>query len=377
MINFMSPDYKDDKLYFSENDDWIVIQHFKRYTEFLRDIDSYILNKISAYDNIDTSDCDYSETFWTILKNDFENNPLGPLVENLTDEILRCDTCYNGEENPRGVYDPTIGKVDGIFAKLVASLDKGVGNFLQNYSMAKQVSKYECDFMNMFKQVREIQEAIKYGDIMAYFDSIYNEFYKSFSNYQIYISYYNYLEAENLDCNSKINMAYGYYNQMDIPDVGQIDYQATEQPFINSIINYKTKLETGLRDLNILLDAMDGFMDELYIAVKALGALNIIFYSDPEDHEMLQQESQSTFESMTSPIGQDTDTEAIKRSLQARTVWAMSTAVPIAIKAQEYLDDKRTNQATVFGSAVQSTFYNIGLTEDLNILREVLNQQHN
>jgi len=377
MINFMSPDYKDDKLYFSENDDWIVIQHFKRYTEFLKNVDSYMLNKINAYDNISPDDCEYGETFWTILKDNFKNNPLGPLVENLTEEILRCDLCYNGEENPRGVYDPTIGKVDGVFAKLVASLDKGVGNFLQNYTMAKQVSKYECDFMNIFKQVREIQEAIKYGDIMAYFDSIYKEFYKSFSNYQIYISYYNYLDAENLDCNSKINMSYGYYNQMDIPNVGQIDYRATEEPFINSIINYKTKLEMGLRDLNTLLDAMDGFMDELYIAVKTLGALNIVFYADPNDHEMLQRESQSTFESMTSPVGQDTDTEAVKRSLQARTVWAMSTSVPIAIKAQEYLDDKRSNQSTVFGSAVQSTFYNIGLTEDLNVLREVLNQQHN
>jgi len=377
MINFMSPDYKDDRLYFNQNTDWIVILHFKKYTEFLKNIDNYMLGRIDALDYIENTDCDYSETFWDIIKRDFNEEPLGPLVEKLTEKILRCTDCLNGEENPRGVYDPTIGKVDGVFAKLIATLDKGVGNFLQNYSMAKQVSKFECDFMEMFRQVQEIQEAIKYGNIMAYFDSIYNDFIKQFDNYQIYANYNNYQDATNLDCNTKTNLSYAYYNNYTVPDVGQLNYEADAEPFINAINKYKTKLEVGLRDLNTLLDAMEGFMDEIYIAVKVLGALNIVFYADPADTDLLEKESKSTFKSMTPPVGQDTDTETSKASLQARTIWAMAISVPIAIEAQKYINDKRTNQATVFGSAVQSAFYNIGLTTDLIILREVLNAQHN
>jgi hypothetical protein len=373
----MSPDYKDDKLYFSQNDDWIVIQHFKKYTEFLENIDNYMLNKIDSLDSITPDECDYSITFWNIIKEDFTTDPLGPLVQNLTTEIISCSSCLSGSENPRVIYDPTVGKVDGVFAKLVTSLDKGVGNFLQNYSMAKQVSKFECDFMEIFKQVQEIQEAIKYGDIMAYFDSIYKDFLKQYDNYTIYANYNNLEEATNLDCNTKKNLAYAYYNNYDVPNVNQLDYEPNAEPFINAINTYKTKLETGLKDLNTLLDAMDGFMDEVYIAVKVLGALNIVFYSDPADADMLEKESTSTFKSMTPPVGQDTDSEAVKATLQARTIWAMAISVPIAIEAQKYINDKRTNQATVFGSAVQSAFYNIDLTNDLNVLREVLNAQHN
>jgi len=374
MINFLNPEYESNNLLFSKSDDWIVIQHFKKYTEILKNIDDYINNKINDFEYLNTDDCEYDETFWNLIVNDFKE-PLNNLVLDYTEEILRCDACLNGSENPRGTYDPTIGKVDGIFAKLVSVLDKGAENFIQNYTMAKQVSKFVCDYMDIFKKVRDIQDYIKYGKILYYFDNLINDLQKSFENYKIYITYNNYEDDEDLDCNSKKNMAFAYYNNFTVPDIGQNPYIEEEEAFAISLQTYKEKLKQGLTDLNTLLDAMDGFMDELYIAVKVLGALNIVFYMDEDDIPMFEKESQSTFDSMVQPNNPE-DSEAAKASLKTRTIWAMGVTIPIGITAQKYLDDTRSNQSVVFGSAVNSVFYSIGFTEDLNTLRTILNTQY-
>jgi len=121
---------------------------------------------------------------------------------------------------------------------------------------------------------------------------------------------------------------------------------------------------------------MQGFLDEIYIGVKILGALNIVFYADPADQEMLQEHSQSIFSSITPPVGQDSDTQIAKESLQSRAIWAQCFATTIAIDSQQYINDRRTNQSEVFGRSVLATFNNVGIQHDFDILKAVFDTQH-
>jgi hypothetical protein len=372
----MDPMLTSSRINVIQGDDWIIVAHFKKYSELLKNIDEFVNAKISNLDYVTSDDCDYSPTFWNILKDNFKDEPLSNMVEKITEDILTCDNCLVSTANPRTVYDPAIGKVDGIFAKLVNALDKGVGNFLQNYTMAKQVSKFECDFMEMFRLVQEIQDAIKFGYIMDYFDKIYTEFRLEFEKFNIYITYNNYNVADP-DCKEKQNMSYAYYNAYTPPDIGQASYSEDPTiPFVNAITNYRNQLRVALKDLNTLIDAMEGFMDDIYVAVKVLGALNIVFYADPADQEMLAKDAESTFASMTPPAGSDLSTDMHKLQLQSYTIWAQAVSVPLAIAACKYINDRRTNQATVFGSTVKAAFFNIGLQQRIDMLRDVLETQH-
>ena len=376
MINFLDNSYTTVGITYDVNKDWLVIKHFEKYRDILSDVDNYMNGILASFDSIGTDTCDYNSSSWDEIKTTFTPKPLSTLVMDLSTEILRCDTCANGTANPRVVYDPTFGKIDGIFVKLVDALDKGVGNFLQNYTMAKQVSKYECDFMRVFEQYLVVQDAIKDGSIMYYFDDIITKFNKDLQNFKYYVEY-NDSGDSNADCNSKKNFCYAYFNSYTVPDIGQQDRPTSSvQPFSTSMATYKDKLKEGLKDLNTLVDAMQGFLDEIYIGVKVIGALNIVFYADPADQTMLQKQSQSVFSSMTPPVGQDADTDIAKLSLQSRTIWAMCTAVPMAISAQQYIDNRRTNQATVFARTVIATFSSIGIQDDIDLLKVVLDGQH-
>lgn len=383
MINFMSEIYNDYRLHVTISDDWVVLGHVDKYKTLLSNIELFMQNQLKNLDSKSASDCDFDTSIWEMIFEEYgfpedEKTPLSSLISDLSKEIVECSTCQYGSNNPRTTYDPVLDKVDGIFVKLIDALDKGAGNFLQNYSMAKQLEKYVCDFMVMFRQVIEIQDAIKYGIIMGYFDKIYKELDKAFNDFMNYM-YYNDIEnSTDLDCTFKKNFTKAYYSPFVVPDLGQLDRTSDPVPaFIVSLDNYKSQLKIGLTDLNEFLDAIDGFFDEIYVSIKSLGALNIVFYADPSDHDMLQKESSSTFDTLAPLVGSDTSSTEYKMQLQGRTVRAMAMAIPIAIEAQKYIDDTRSNQDVIFSSAVNALFTNIGTEDKLNDLRYVLDQQHN
>jgi len=376
LINFMSSVYEADALIYNINKDWVVINHLKKYNESLDEIDSFMNTEIASYDSITNDHCAFNKDSWNDMKTFFKSKPLSTMILDLSNTILRCNTCLHGAANPRVAYDPTLGKTDGIFVKLVDALDKGAGNFLQNYTMAKQIAKYECNFMPLFREYLVIQNAIKDGSIMYYFDGILDKLLKEFRKFNYYITNYDAGGSPNA-CNTKINFTYAYNNSYRIPD----NHQSNPAPgqarsFKDAILTYKNALKKGLTDLNILLDAMQGFLDEIYIGVKVLGALNIVFYADPADQDMLKKHSQSIYSSITPPVGQDSDTEDAKKTLQMRAIWAQSFATTLAIDSQQYINDQRTNQSVVFGRTVIAAFTNIGIQHDINLLKAVFDTQH-
>ena len=374
MINFMDSSYSDIHDTYSQSGDWLIIKHFKYYSQVLNNIDDWINNKITSYDHITTDDCDFFQSEWDSLKDKYSTSPLKTLIRDITTNILRCDTCFYGDENPRTFYDPTVKKHDGLFTRLLTILDKDASNFLQNYAMAKQISKFDCNVMPIFKISNEIQSYCKSAAIMYYFDNITRELRQAFENYQLY-SLYN--GDDNSECGIKKNMLFAYNNSYTVPDAGQSNRPTSKvYSFSTSIANYTTKLTKGLTDLNTLMDAMEGLNDEIYTAVKVLGALNIVFYADPADQELLQKNSNATFTAMTPVTGATTDTISMKKNLQLRTIWAMCTSVPIAIEAQQYINNLRTNQAVVFGSTVRAAFRNMEFDTHLNTLKSILISQH-
>lgn len=375
MINFIDSSYSNIHDVYDVNSDWLIIKHFKYYSQVLTDINDWINNRVASYDHITTENCDFSQSEWNDIKDDYSSSSLKNLIENITTSITRCSTCFYGDENPRTFYDPTTKKHDGIFARLLTILDKDASNFLQNYAMVKQVSKFNCDVMPIFKIINNLQAYCKNAVIMYYFDNITRELLTAFKNYKSYSTTHTENSHDAItDCDIKKNMITGYYNRYKIPGAAQSS--PNTDAFSTSIGNYKTDLTTGLTDLNTLMDAMEGFNDEVYTAVKVLGALNIVFYADPADQELLQKNSKATFTSMVPVTGAVTDTASMKKNLQLRTIWAMCTSVPIAIEAQQYINNLRTNQAVVFGSTVKAAFQNMEFNTHLNILKGILITQH-
>jgi len=362
MINFKNPEYETHKLTFDLSSDWIMVKHFKKYQENLNHLNYTLDFIIDQTDSILKEDCGFESYYWNSFKNHYYDNQLKDLVKDITDDLIHCEQCFLGTVNPRVIADPTLGKQDGIFAKMVNVLDSGVGNFLQNYTMATQIAKFECGFMDTFRNVIQVQELIKSGKIMYYFDKLYIEF-KARSD-----EFLNYINMDDTDyCAIKIRTSDAYSNGVSSINSGF--------PFKRIIDKYKDDMKDGLKDLNDIIESLDGFFDEIYVGVKVLGALNIIFYAAPEDQKMLAAESESTFSAMTPPTGTDFTPQEHKILLQRRTLWAMATSVPIAIEASSLVNNARTNQASIFGSAVLATFQSIGFKDRLRNLNRVLVQQ--
>jgi len=250
MIDFMDSSYRSVSITYEVGKDWLVIKHFQKYTEILTEINDFINDKVSSYDSTTTDNCSFDPSQWDDIKNTFASDPLYTLVMDISSDILRCRECENGTANPRVMYDPTYGKIDGIFVKLVDALDKGAGNFLQNYTMAKQISKYECNFMPLFKKYLIIQNAIKDGSIMYYFDGIINTLIDEYKKFKYYIEYNNDNPDDDAACKNKKNLISAYNNRYNVPD----NHQSTPSPgqamaFKQAITNYKNSLNIGLTDL--------------------------------------------------------------------------------------------------------------------------------
>jgi len=375
MTNFLSSDYKT-LLGFPTSQDWKVINHFKKYTELLTNIDDYFTTKIEALDSIASTDCSFNTTFWDGMKEDIKNLDLKNQIKNTSDKLLKCEDCLFSESNPRTHFEPAYGKQDGIFSKMIIALDTGSQSFLQNFMMAKQVSKYECSFMDIFKKVQELQTSIKDATIVNVFDQSYVNLRDAFENVKIYHLYHDY-DKDDTQCTIKTNIAESYYNQFFIPDVGQSNNSTEKQKsFYDSIREYLSEIKEYLKDLNTLLDAMNGFYDMIYIGVKMIGALNITFYASPDEQEMLLNESETTFSAMTPVIYDENTSEQHSYTVQQNTIWAMNISVPIGVEASKWVDDNRTNQVTIFGSAVLSAFSAFGIHQRIQKLGELFATQH-
>jgi len=365
MINFNSPDYRDGFISMTPTSDWTLITHYKEYQNLLVDIDNSLSNNIKAIDNSlkDDDDCDVSEISWETFKTD-SNNKLKDTFRNISSDIVGTLP----DDGIRNFYSPSKSEA-GIFSNALEALDKGSSNFIQNYAMAQQMYKYECKFMELFRMVYELIELIKSSHIMSYFDKEYRRLEENVASYKKFISYRQdddtrvYLDP----CEKKQAMMDGWYNDFTDPD------GRNTMNLSRSINDYNVNIKRGLSDLNDVCIAVANFFDELYLGVKVLAAINITFYSDPKDADLFRSQSEGNFSYMV--FQADDDSSDNDRILRARTLYAMSLSIPITLDSIKYINNDRSNIATIQGQLVRSVFDQLGVTDRLDKIAKTLSVQ--
>jgi len=362
MINFYSVENQANVIPISKGNDWPIIGHVKLYTEnfnnfnnqynsLFQDIDTYVADN-------NNGECLHQDTY-AFFKEQFKDK-LPTLLGDLT---AGMDSMYL--DNMRTSDVPSFTSTAGIFAKLVDVLDTGADNFLNNYSMARQMEKYECSYLTLFRFLMQLQGTIKSGTIMGYFDNIYKEFKESldaFRNYIILDTRTN-PPSYRSTCEQLEAIHFGLYNEY--------EYAGETFPaFNNHFQEYQAALLEGFEDLNLILDTFQGFYDELYLGMKVISAINMVFYSDPQDADMIRNEGASNFSFLTlSTEGNDAEDT---RTLKARTLYCISISIPMALDAIQYIDSTRSNINTILAQLIHNVLDALGILPKLTAMKEVV-----
>jgi hypothetical protein len=250
-------------------------------------------------------------------------------------------------------------------------LDNGSDNFLENYNQVKQLNKYECAFLDLFRFLITLQGKIKSGSIMGYFDRIFTNFKTELEAFYYYIindTSTNPPSVRN-KC-EKINAIYTAWNNSFIYD------DETYPAFGITYQNYKNNLTTGLEDLDKLVKTFTGFYDEVQVGNKVISAVNMVFYSDPQDADMIKAEGISNITYLKGDNGDGTWTgNTPEQRLAVRIRNGLSYIIPIALDSIPYINSTRSNSNTILNQVIKQAFDLIGIKDNLDEMKLVLDTQ--
>lgn len=367
MTNFYSYENQNAFINTELNNDWPVVAHINLYSEFFEtwnnqynsmfaDLDAYIA------DTNNNGTCT-NESIYLIFRNEFQDK-----MPELFSEVTKSASTLTTSDISRIEIDPASNTASGIFGNLVKLLDDGSENFLNNYSMAKQMEKYECSYLNLFRFLIELQGKIKSGTIMGYFDKIFKEFKVGVESFFYYIQ---------TDTSTNPPTNRDYCQKMDaIADAyyTSYTYDGVEYPSFDSVFrDYKYKLEIGFTDLDILLKAFADFYDELYLGIKIISAINMVFYSDPADADLIRSEGASNFSFLTLDLENNSDTQAEK--LKARTLYSLSLVIPMTLDSMEFIDETKSNINIILSQLIHRVLDFLGIKDKLDAMKAIIDTQ--
>ncbi len=367
MINFFSHENQTAFISTGLNNDWPAVAHVTLYSEFFdtwntqfnglfSDLDAYIA------DTNNNGTCS-NESVYLLFRSEFQDK-----MPALFLETTKAASNIPPPDYTRITSDPAFNTESGIFGNLVKILDTGSESFMNNYSMAKQMQKYECSYLELFRFLISLQGRIKSGEIMGYFDKIYKEFKESVESffYFIQVDTSTNPPSNRNYCEKMDAIAEGYYSNY--------NYDGVDYPSFDSVFrDYKYKLEVGFTDLDILLKAFTGFYDELYLGVKIISAINMVFYSDPQDADMIRSEGASNFSFLAMDLesANDSPTEQLK----ARTLLSLSIVIPMTLDSIAYIDETRSNINTILSQLIHNALSALNIQNKLNDMKDVLDTQ--
>lgn len=364
MINFFSFENQAGFISTGLGNDWPVVAHVNLYSEFFKtwnnqyntlfqDLDSYIA------DTNNNGTCP-SENIYLLFREEFQDK-LPKLLQDVTEAASNIP-----EPDPtRITSDPAYNTEAGIFGNLVKVLDTGSENFMNNYSMAKQLQKYECSYLELFRFLIELQGRIKSGSIMGYFDKIYTEFKDNLEAFYYYIQTDTSTNppSNRNTCEKMDAIAYAYFNSY--------TYDSVVYPSFDSVYrDYKYNLELGFTDLDTLIQAFTGFYDELYLGVKIISGINMVFYSDPQDADMIRSEGAGNFSflAMDMESAQDSPTQ----QLQSRTLHSLSIVIPMTLDSIQYINETKSNINTILAQLIHQVLAFLKIQAKLDSMKDVI-----
>ncbi len=367
MINFFNQENRNAVINTGLGNDWPVVAHVSLYTNFFdtwntqyngmfADLDAYIA------DTNNNGTCT-NESIYLLFRTEFQDK-----MPELFLEVTKEASTIPEPDPTRLTSIPAFNTPSGLFGNLVKVLDVGSESFMNNYSMAKQLQKYECSYLELFRFLIQLQGEIKSGNIMGYFDNIYKEFKEGVESFFYYIQTDTSTNPPtNRDyCQKMDAIAHGYYNSY--------TYDGIDYPSFDSVFrDYKYKLEIGFDDLDTLLTAFNGFYDELYLGVKIISCINMVFYSDPQDADMIRSEGASNFSFLAMDMESANDSPT--QQLQARTLYSLSLVVPMTLDSMAYIDETKSNINTILSQLIHNALSALNIQMKLNAMKDVLDTQ--
>lgn len=285
-------------------------------------------------------------------------------------EVIRyIDTVYhdisienrvlNTIEQGRIPYDPVYYSKYGVFAKAISFLDSNSKDFMTYYAMAKQLKKYFCNIMSLYRFSTKISTGLKSGYVMSYFDEKFNSFYSYFDKL------YQFITSGSHACDKISNANAAYYHGF---SYNGVTYN-TPSTILSS---YQNDIRKGFLDLNTVLEAFSSFYEDLDIAVRVIAAVNLALFADPEDHDTLKENASSNFSFLTLdtsisssniPSDQSDDISPQAAEKRRKILQAVSVAVTTAINYKQFIKDDMSNLSEVNFQATKAIFDYLGISK--------------
>lgn len=355
MIDFFI--YYGNNTNYNIDSDWQVIKHVQDYKNkfnnmyqlfsFVSEIDTAIANgEFSAPPGYN----DFKSIFYNRINNYIHNIVIE--TSELTDQSW----------DARLQTDPALISEYGNFAKAVTYLDNNSENFMSYYSMAQQVKKYICIVGDLFRYVTKMTRGIKSGSIMYYFDNLVNNLNDDFYNFYFYVTDSNSLEDR---CN---RIADAWVNNYDLSGT-------TNDSFSSIFISFDSNFKNGLIDFNKLIDACDQYYEDIQLGIKIISAVNLAFFSDDADDNMLKDNARDNFQFLNLDNSDLTGTTTSKVLRLNRSIKGVSAGVVAAIDAKPKINDTKSNMNTLILAVINNIFDYMNITEGFNNTKSILDTQ--
>jgi len=375
MIDFLSDAYTTHEIVVNNGNDWRVNSHLRYYFDYWKTFNEVLKSKISISDNLIQNGDANSTSKYEKLKREVPDS-----FENIFKNIVEKNSNLQTHDNSRISVDSALLTRIGTFAKVVALMDKYGEGFIHSYALVNQVNPYDCLFKTVYKNLLALITDFKSGRVMNYYDWKFTNFRDNLNAYTKYISQFS--GQDLID-----NMGDAYMGDYDV-DNEDDDGTTTYQGLYYAYSDYKTSITEGFIDLNKICETVDIYSEDLYVAVKALAAINITFYSPPEDENFLRQHATENFDYLTldsgvtdgsqNDIGVDT-TSVANQKIKIRTLQAISVAVPIALDTRKKMTKTMSNSSQLIYDTMNKVLTvilikqhlenenNIILTQSINI----------
>lgn len=367
MINFFSTENQVAFISTGLSNDWPAVAHVTLYSDFFNTWDvqyQSLFQELDDYiaDTNNNGTC-INEAIYLLFREEFRGK-----LPTIFQDITEAASNIPPPDYTRITADPAYNTESGIFGNLVKVLDTGSESFMNNYSMAKQMEKYECAYLGLFRFLIDLQGRIKSGEIMAYFDRIWKEFKDNIESFYYYVLQDTTTNPPTYrtPCQKMDAIANAYYNSY--------THDGILYPSFDSVYrDYKYKLEEGFTDLDTLLKAFTGFYDELYLGIKIVSAINMVFYSDPSDADMIRSEGASNFSFLAMDLESVNDSPT--EQLKARTLYSLSIVIPMTLDAMAYIDETKSNINTILAQLIHNALAALEIQMKLNSMKDILDTQ--